>query len=235
MSHSPFLLNAYAWLDKNRKQVIYGAGGLLAVGAIIGFYLWSQSEKEINAGKSLSQAMLAVARGESPETILKVAAANAGTSAGAQAQLLGASALFSGGKYAEAQAQFERFNRDYATSPLVPQAKLGLASSLAAQGKADDAARAYKDLMDRFPASSSVPQAKFALASIYEAQGKLEPALALFEELARADMNARGEINSSLGSEAGMRAEELRIKLPPIPVPTTPEVAPVATNPPAAK
>jgi predicted negative regulator of RcsB-dependent stress response len=228
ISHSPFLMNAVAWLDKNRKQVVMGAGGVLLLAAVIGFYLWAKSEKEINAGKSLSQALMALGRGESPDAMLRVAMANAGTAAGAQAQLLAAGALFTGGKFTEAQAQFESFIRDYATSPLAPQARLGVAASLAAQGKTDDAARAYKELVDRAPGASTAPQAKFALASIYEAQGKLEAALGLYEEVARGEMNPRGEIGSALGSEAGMRAEEVRLKLPPVPPLAIPTNAPAA-------
>lgn len=217
LSHSPVLMDALVWLDKNRKQVIYGAVGVAAVGALIGFYFWAKANKEENAGKALSQAMMALGRGESPEVMLRVAMANAGTPAAEQAQLLGANALFTSGKYPEAQAQFERFVQHYGTSPMAPQARLGVAASLAAQGKSDDAARAYKELVDRYPTSSSTPMAKFALASIYEVQGKLEAALTLFEEVTRGEMNARGELSSSLGSEAGMRAEEVRLKLPPVP------------------
>jgi predicted negative regulator of RcsB-dependent stress response len=229
LSHSPFLMNAVVWFDKNRKQVIWGAVGVIAAGAVVGFYLWAKANQEVNAGKSLSQAMLAMARGESPEAMLRVAMVNAGTPAGEQAQLLGANAFFTAGKYAEAQTQFELFTRNYATSPLAPQARLGVAACLAAQGRTDDAVRAYKELVDRYPAAASTPQAKFALASLYESQGKLEAALGLFEEVVRGEMNPRGELSSSLGSEAGMRAEEARLKLPPVPLIAESTNAPAVT------
>jgi TolA-binding protein len=121
--------------------------------------------------------------------------------------LAGAS-YFTEGKYGEAKTQFERFTRNHPESPFMSQALLGVAACLDAQGKTNEALTAYKDLTDHHPGESVIPQAKFALARIYEAQGKAELARSLFEELNRADPYG------SLGSEAGMRAEELLAKNP---------------------
>jgi predicted negative regulator of RcsB-dependent stress response len=215
IADSNFLLDTWLWFEKNRKPVLFGVGAVAVAGLIAGTMVWSRKQKEVAAGEALSKVMLAQmvlgGRTNAADGLLTVAGSYAGTSGGAQALLLGAGALFSNGKHAEAQAQFERFIREYVGNPLTPQAKLGLAACLAAEGKTDDAARAYKDLADRYSNANTAPQARFALAGIYESQGKLEDAYNLFEQLART------EINSSLGSEAGMRAEEIRQKLPPIP------------------
>jgi len=228
-AESPFLCTAWAWFEKNRKQVIFGVVAVAVAGLATGMIIWSKKEKEIKAGEALSQAMLAQMQSpgntDAAAGLLKVASTYAGTPAGAQAMLLGAGALFASGKYLEAQPYFERFSRDYAGHPLVTQAKLGLAACLQAQGKADEAAAAYKDLAERYPNANTASQARFALGGIYESQGKLDDALNLFEQVARA------EPNSSLGSEAGMRAEEVRLKLPPIPVPSISASTPItATN-----
>ena len=58
-----------------------------------------------------------------------------------------------------------------------------------------------------------LPQARFALARLYEAQNKPELARNLFEEVERS--NPYG----SLGSEAGMRLEELKLKYPKLATP----------------
>lgn len=225
IAESPLLLNAWAWVDKNKKQVVVGAVVIAAAALVAGLIIWSKKEKEVQAGEALSQALLtqmsAAANPEGAEGLLKVAATYPGTPAGAHAILLGAAALFADGKYQEAQPYFERFTREYAGHPLVAQAKLGLASCLAAENKLPEAAQAYKELADRYSDSNTAPQARFALAGIYETQGKLEDALNLFEQVARTDPNG------SLGSEAGMRAEEVRLKLPPVVVPSA---APVATT-----
>jgi hypothetical protein len=93
---------------------------------------------------------------------------------------------------------------------------------LDAQGKTDDAARTYKDIADRYQTDAVAAPAKFNLARIYESQGKLEPAQALYEEL------SHGEINNSIANEAGLKADELRAKLPP--KPAAPSPAPGATT-----
>jgi TolA-binding protein len=220
------LLDAWIWLEKNRKPVIIAVVAITAAGLLAGTMALSKKQKQIAAGEALSKVLLAQimsgSRADAADGLLKVANAHSGTSGGAQAQLLAAGALFASGKYAEAQAQFEKFNREYVGHTLTPQGKLGLAASLAAQGKTEDAARAYKDLAERYSNANTTSQARFALGSIYESQGKLEDALTLYEQVARSEMN------TTLGNEAGMRAEEIRVKLPPIPMP------PAVTPPPDA-
>lgn len=203
---------AWAWFEANKKQVAWGAGILVVVGVIVSYYVWSQGEKEVSAGEALSDAVAAALPGgshaESADAYLKVAAAHPGTSAGARALLAAAGALFTQGKYAEAQTQFQKFSKDYPESPFRGQAMLGTAASLDALAKPEEAARAYKELIDRHPGETAVPQAKFALARIYESQNKLDQALGLYEEISRA------QSYGSIVNEAGVKAEELRSKLP---------------------
>ncbi len=218
ITESAYFFKLWAWFDRNKKQVAWGAGAVVAAGAVVGLFLWSQQEKEVSAAHALSSALVARSfnRTEPPEAMLKVATTYAGTQAGAQAILLGAGELFASGKPAEAQAQFERFLREYPTHPLAAQATLGLAACFAGEGKLDEAAKTYKSSIDRFPTANTAPQARFALAGVYETQGKLEPALRLFEEVAGADLSG------TLGSEAGMRAHELLQKLGPIAITNRP-------------
>jgi len=229
IAESHLLLDAWVWLEKNRKPVILGVVAVVAAGLLAGTMVWSKKQKEVAAGEALSQALLAqmVAGGrtEAADKLLQVATLHSGTSGGAQALLLGAGALFASGKHSEAQVQFEKFTREYVGNVLTPQAKLGLAACYAALGKTEDAARAYKDLAERYPNANTAAPARFALAGIYESQGKLEDALSLLDQVARA------EANGALGSEAGMRAEEIRIKLPPVQMPVVTAPAPdAATN-----
>jgi len=226
---TPVLFQAFAWVEKNRKQVIYGVAALAIAGMAIGYVVWSNKEKELAAGQALSRAFFEQVTGRadaasSADALLKVAAANGGTPAGAQALLLAGSGLFNSGKYAEAQGVFERFGREYPGNQLAAQAIYGAGVSLAAQGKFDEAARAYKDSADRFPQSPVATHAQYSLATVLAAQGKADQALALYEKVAGA---AAG---NSLGNEAGLRAEELRAKLPPIPAVTAPVTTGVSTG-----
>lgn len=226
IAESNLLLEAWVWFEKNRKPVIIGVVAVAAAGLVAGTMAWSKKEKQVAAGEALSQALLAQmlpgGSAGAADRLLKVAGSHSGTPGGAQALLLGAGALFADDKYAEAQVQFEKFNREYVGHNLTPQAKLGLAASLAAQGKTDDAAKAYKDLAERYPTANTASQARFELAGIYASQGKQEDALVLYEQV------AQSEANGYLGSESGVRAEEIRRKLPPVQVPAT--MPPVATD-----
>jgi len=219
-----------AWFDQNRNQAIYGVVGLIVLGLIVAFFYWRNSEKEIAASEALSHVIFPQFSGEpaaNAASFLKVASEYPSSEAGIRAQLLGAGALFTEGKYTEAQAQFERFTREYRTSPLVSEAALGIAASLDAQGKTNEAIASYKSLTERHPGQAVIPQAKFALARMYEAQGKPELAKPLFEEISRGDPYA------SISSEAGMRLEELKRAHPelfPPPAPN-PSLSPSAAIP----
>jgi TolA-binding protein len=234
----PVLDQAWAWLVVNKKQVLWGAGAVLVAGIAIGTYVWRKQAVEVSASDALSRvealnSMPGRAREESADAYLKVANEHAGTGGGERALLQAGAVLFTQGKYAEAQTQFQRFSRDYPDSSLRGQAMLGNAACLDALAKPDEAAAAYKSTFEQRPGEAAATQARFALARIYEYQSKLEQARPLYEEVART------EPNSSIGNEAGLKAEELRAKSPPpaatnaVPAATT--TAPVLSPPPAAK
>lgn len=214
----PLLDRAWAWfaVKRNRQQVIWGGGVVLVVVLAISFYFWRTNEIEFAASDALSrvEAQLTLpggARNESAQAYLKVANEHAGTGAGARALLQAGVVFFTQANYSDAQDQFKKFGQVYPESPFRGQAVLGLAACLEALGKSDEAAAAYKGFFEQRPNEAGSLQAKFALARIYESQGKLDLARTLYEELARGDANAA---NSSIGNEAGLRAEELRSKLP---------------------
>ncbi len=221
----------WAWFETNTKQILVGAVLVIIVGIGVGFFMWRSGEKQVEAGEALSKAFVPQAgmgpQGPSAESFLKVASDYAGSDAGAQALLHGAAALFDQGKYADARQQFEKFTREYRGNAFTSQALLGIASSYDAEGKTNEAITAYKSLIDRYPSENVVPQAKFSLARIYLNQNKPEDAFRLYEEVARTDSFGQ------LGSEAGVRAEELKMKYPqlsPPPAPVTPAPAIPATN-----
>jgi len=199
------------WIGKNRTQALTGATIVLALGLIIGFYLWYKGEKETNASEALTSVSMPTGpapRADAADAYLKVAATYPKSSAAARAVLLAGATFFTEGKYDQAKAQFEKFVRDYREPTFMGEALLGIAACLDAQNKTDEAIRAYKDLTEHHSGDPAVPQAKFALARLYEGQGKPEMARTLFEDV------ARSEPYSSLGSEAGMRLEELKMKHP---------------------
>jgi tetratricopeptide (TPR) repeat protein len=223
------------WFEQNRQRVLYGAVAALVLGLIVWFFIWRSGEKQKEAGYALAKTFIPQMTGAperaTPTAYLKVAADYPGSDPAATATLLAATALFDSGKYAEAQAEFDKFARQHRESPFLAEAQLGVAASLEAQGKTSEALTAYKNLVDRRPSDAVIPQAKYAMARIHDSQDKPELAYPLYEDVARTDPFG------SLGSYAGMRAEELKAKYPHLaPAPAAAAAAPfvMMTNAPRA-
>jgi predicted negative regulator of RcsB-dependent stress response len=217
------------WFETYKRQIALVAVILVLAGFVIWFIVWKKEAKQVDAGTALSQVAASQieaggSREESAEAYLKVANDYPNSISGARALLLGASGLFTEGKYTQSQTQFERFVREYQGSPFMGQALFGIASCLDAQGKTDQAANAYKDLITRHPNESFVPQAKFALARIYETQDKPEQARDLYQDVEHSSPF------TSIGNEAGMRLEELVAKYPKLEPPPPPPSASNITN-----
>jgi len=213
----------WAWFEANKRQAIGGAIIIVLAGLATGFFLYQREQREADAGEALSNIVVPEATGlsqrpDAANAYLKLVTDYPRSPAAAHALLLAAAHLFDQDKYAEAQQQFERFVREYRQDPLLSEALLGLAACADAQHRTNDAITAYKNLIERQPNSNVIPQARFALARLYESSGKLPEAKTLLEEVERS--NPYG----SLGSEAGIRLEELKARHPelfPLPAPMT--------------
>jgi predicted negative regulator of RcsB-dependent stress response len=220
----PLSHKAWAWFEANRKQALWSTGGVLVIGVVVAFFLYRQNEAEVAASEALSNVALPLMTGTSShvdfaDAYLKVASAHPSSRAGARALLLAAGSFFVDGKYQEARTQFEKFTREHTDSPFMGEALLGIAACLDAEGKARDAMAAYKKLIDRHAANYVLPQARFELARLHEAQNEPEQARNLFEEVERTEFG-------SLGDEARMRLEEMKLKYPKLFEP----IAPPPTN-----
>ncbi len=240
----PLSHRAWAWFEKNQKPALLGATAAVVLGVLIWGFIWWAGEKQVKASNALSDVATAQMGSSTaqpaetaPQAYLRVVAQYPHSKAGARALLLAAGALFTEGKYAEAQTQFERFTKDYHDSPLLGEALVGVASCLEAQGKVEQAATAYRDLISRHPTDSVVPQAKFSLGGIYEKQKRPELAREMYKQV---EQESRMSI---LGSEAGLRLEEMAQNNPnlpaalgntPTPLPTVKVPAPTGTNAPTS-
>ncbi len=216
----PVSHKALAWFDANKKQALMGAGVVVLAGMIIAFIIYQRNQSEVAASIALSNVevpQMSGARGSADPVAayLKIVAEYPKSSAAARALLLAGGGLFVDGKYAESRAQFDRFAREQGNSPLMGEALLGAAACMDALGKTNEALTAYTDLVRQHPGENVTSQARFALGRLYEARNDPEKARAQFEEV------ARGNPYGSLGSEAGMRLEELNQKYPKL-VPVTP-------------
>ncbi|MGB8370685.1 MAG: tetratricopeptide repeat protein [Verrucomicrobiia bacterium] len=207
-----YLFKLWPWLEANRIRIIWVSGVIVVAAGVISFYSWQRGQNEITAGKALTQMMSSIPRNatasQQADLYLKIAADYQGTSAGQRALLQAAAMLFAAGRYADAQAQFQKFLDVHPDSFFAAQAALGVATSLDAQeGKTDLAAGVYQRIINTYSDAVAVDSARFALAQIDEHQGKLAEAANLYEAIVRYNPNG------SLGSEAGLRLMELKMKL----------------------
>lgn len=213
-----------AWFETNKKAALWGGAAIILAGLVIGFFNWQHEQKELAASEALSRVASGqlgqAQRSDMAQAYLKVEATYPNSSAAARASLLAAGSFFVAGNYSEAQAEFERFIRDYHDNPLLGEAQLGVATCLDAEGKTDPAIAAYKDLIARHTGEAFIPQAKFSLARLYMAQNKPDQARDLLEEVERTD--------PFYGPEAGMRIEEINAKFPKAASPAASLTAPVS-------
>jgi TolA-binding protein len=214
------ILTLWTWFETNRKKVTVVASIIAVVALIAAYVLWRQKEAVIQASEALTDTLVTSAFGRTPQPVtadklLQFVTQHPDTAAGGRALFQAANTLFTDGKYAEAQAQFQKFVTENPDHPFLPQAMYGVAATLEAQGKPDEAAKAYKNLADRYKTSGVGLVATSAQARLLEAQGKLAEALPLFEEVARMDSSGM------FGSDARIRATLIQLKLPP-PAPSAP-------------
>ena len=206
-----YLFKLWPKIEANWIRIAWGAGIIVVAAGLISFYSWQRDQKEIAAGKALTQMMSTIPRNatasQQADLYFKITADYQGTSAGQRALLQGAAMLFAAGRYADAQAQFQKFLDAYPGSFFAAQAALGVAASLDAQSKTDLAAGGYQRIINTYSDAVAVDSARFALAQINERQGKLTEAINLYGAIVHYNPNG------SLGSEAGLRLMELKMKV----------------------
>jgi predicted negative regulator of RcsB-dependent stress response len=236
----------WAWAETNWRKLALGAAVVALVALVVSYVIYSRNATAVLASERLSALRPLPAPDGSltpvkPEAYLKIAEDYPGTEAASRATLLAAGAMFDGTNYAGALKQFEKFQADYASSPLRPEALFGQAASLEAAGKTAEAGTAFQALITRHAASPLVPRAKLALARIQVAQKQPEQALRLLEEVSKTEqyglLAMLSEVmqeelkaaNPALAARPAMATNSVNI----LPVPATNRPA-AGTNAPAA-
>ena len=212
-TQSDSYLRFVTWVQANVKRIIIGAVIVLAAIAVIAIISYEQGQKEVRASHALANVAVplsptAPTPSGTADAYLKVAKDHSGTKAGARALLQAGAAYFVESKYADAQKTFEQFLKEYPASEWIPQAHFGIASSLDAQGKTAEAVAKFEEMRRRFATDSTSDEVKLALARLFEGQNKPADAHKIYSELVQA--NPYG----GMGSEAGVRKEELEKKFP---------------------
>lgn len=222
-----------AWFEVNKKKVAWGFVALVIVGVVAAYFRWRNQNVELQANQALLQ-LRPTPSGQGAETqpsaesFSKVAASFPSTEAAERALLLSAGTLFTEGKYAEAQAQFERFLEKHADHPLAPNAAYGRAAALEAQGKQDEALAAYQNLLTRYPRSFLTDRTKLSVARIYEAKNQPEQALKQYDELID-PQGARASASEALAMKEALLKRHPELVKPAAPPASTNATAPSAS------
>jgi len=217
------MIEAMAWLEVNKKRLAWGA--LIAVAVGFGIYVWTYmaDQREVNASAALIHLRTSVNAGTNQipapaSDFLKLAEANAGTAAAERALLLGATALFTEGKYAEAQTRFDQLIKEHPSSPWVAEAAYGIAASQEALGKRDDALTSYQRVITSYGSDPVANQARMSVARLYEAKNQPELALKQYDDVAKPGNMSGG---SRVTQEAMMKRQKLLTRFPNLVKPAT--------------
>ena len=203
------IFKLWPWLEANKVRLIGAAVAIVVIIGIYSFITTQKAEREVDAGRALTQLLMTPPAGVNPSDALgQLATKYAGTQAAQRAQLQAAATLFSIGHYPEAQAQFQKFLENSPGGALAATAQLGVAASLEAQGKNDLATAAYQKTASTYSSTPSALPALCALGRINEQAGKLNEALSSYDAAAHA-----GQAGGTLAQEAAMHVAEIKAKL----------------------
>ena len=176
-----------AWLEVNKMKVATVVVALVVVGFAIATIRYMREQKELRASGELLalKPMLTPPTNTPPvqaAALLKVAQENGGTAAAERARYLAATALFTEGKYSEAENAFKAFVNEFAESEWRAAAAYGIATSQEAQKK-PEAEASYKNVVTTHAKSSVADDANLALARIAEQKNQPEEALRIYNQL----------------------------------------------------
>jgi tetratricopeptide (TPR) repeat protein len=224
------LLALVAWADARRKQLMWTAAAVAAVGLLVGLYFMHKNSHEA-AGNAAFFALKLPVPGKDALTaadaapFAQVADDYSDTTGGARAMLMAGRIYFEAGDFEKARAMFQRMLAEHSDYPLANEAAIGVALSLEAEGKLAEATARMEDIVRRGPQDSTWTQAQSALGRLYTEQNHPDRALEAYKQLLSANdndswtMEARPQISDLLDKYPALRQQ-----LAPPAKPATPPV-----------
>ena len=192
-----YLFKLWPWLEANRIRIIWVSGVIVVAAGVISFYSWQRGQNEITAGKALTQMMSSIPRNatasQQADLYLKIAADYPGTPAGQRALLQAAATLFAAGKYADAQAQFQKFLDAHPGQFLCRPGRARRGGEPGRPGQnGSGRQRLSADHQQPLPTRQRWTAAKFALAQIDERRANLPMRQIFTEDRARQSQQFAG-------------------------------------------
>jgi len=231
--HGGDLYALVAWADKNRKQLLWTVGTLIALGAAVGLYFMHKDSREASANAAFCALKLPIPGRDMPTAAMaaqfaQVADEYPDTSGGARAMMAAAGIYFEAGEFEKARTMFQTLLAEHPNFPLANEAAIGVAVSLEAEGKFAEATARYEEIAHQGTQDSTWPQTRSALARLYTQQSHPDRALEMYKEMLQArsgdswTMEAQVQVRELLDKYPSLRQQ----LAPPTP-PAAPATAPV--------
>lgn len=159
---------------------VIGLVGIVLVVAAISYYMSSQSEKSVEAGQKLAQAVSDYRSGSAQIAILslnQIVEDYGGSGVAEQATFLLGKVNFESKNYAEAIGWFDTYIAKYKEDKLrLAAAHAGLGGCHEEQGNYDQAAAAYESAINAYPGGPLTPEYLVDAERVYLLAGDIENA-----------------------------------------------------------
>ncbi len=196
-------------LTNLRDNLLYylgGAGFIVAVLLITGFYRLASESKERELSSEYASAVLLENPAERAEALAPLASKRSTFSA--RALYLRGEALISASDYDNAAAAFTKLRETYPDFQHVPDAVEGLGFIEEDQDNTDAALAIYREVLSKWPNSPAGRRQPFNIGRCLEETGKVQEAIASYRDQLSVFPG------SSVSTEAQQRMAELRVSNP---------------------
>ena len=197
------ILAAWAYVEENYVRALAIAGGvvvLFLIGVLVMHQMDVQAREAVEAEGRVRVLLL---QGQVDDAILdaeRIAEAYSGDAAAGRALQLAGGLYFETGRYAEAQAAFERYLQEFdGWGPAGYSAWSGIAAAMEEQGDQAGAAAKYQAFADEFVDSPFAPNALREAARCYRVSGDTVQARVLLQRIL--DRYARSPVAQSAEEE----------------------------------
>lgn len=197
------ILAAWAYVEENYVRVLAAGAGVVIL-ILIGVFVMHQMDTQAReAVEAEGRVRVLLLQGQIDDAILdaeRVAEAYSGDAAAGRALQLAGGLYFETGRFAEAQAAFERYLQAFDTAgPTRYSAWSGIAAAMEEQGDLAGAAAKYLAFADEFVDSPFAPNALMEAARCYRLSGDTVQARTLLQRIL--DRYARSPVAQSAGEE----------------------------------
>ena len=180
-------LMAWTYVEENYTRILAGVG-VVIVAVLVGVYIRHEGQRKARASNdALGEARIALFQGRVDDALAQaqtIADEYADSPAAGQALVLRSNILFSQGKFAESEAAYRSYLKDFGDEGAPGYgARSGIAACLEEGGNPIGAGEEYLGYADRLPDSAFAPLALREAARCFEQAGDLQRARAALQRI----------------------------------------------------